>query len=81
VTKNKITGLTPPENKTILTPNKYIAHGYSILSDYTTKICDFQLKLYGKEIKHYQIIFCASFECKWNTFPSSMFGIIIVLAN
>jgi len=39
------------------------------------------LKLYGKGIKRDQIIFYASFECKWNTFPSSMLGIIIVLAN
>jgi len=39
------------------------------------------LKLRDKEIKLDQIVFCASFECKWNTFPSSMLGIIIVLAN
>ena len=36
VTQNKITGLTPLENKIILTPNMYIAHGYSILSVQTT---------------------------------------------
>jgi len=36
MTKNKITALTPSENKTILTPNMYIAYDYSILSDYTT---------------------------------------------
>ena len=59
----------------------YIAHNYSILSDYTTKIYDLQLKLNGKENKFDKITFCVSFECKWNTFPSSMLGIIIFLAN
>jgi hypothetical protein len=81
VTKNIITGLTPTEDKKNLTPNMYIAHNYSILSDYTTKIYDLQLKLNGKGNKFDQIKFCVSFECKWNTFPSSTLGIIIFLVN
>jgi len=81
VAQNKITVLTPLEDNTILTPNMYIAYDYSILSNYTTLIYDFQLKLNPKVIKIDQIKFCASFECKWNTFPCSMLGIIIVLAK
>jgi hypothetical protein len=34
--KSKSLQLTPPENKTILPPNLYIAHNYCILSDYAT---------------------------------------------
>ena len=49
--KNKITGLTPLGDKTILTPNIYIASDYSILWDCTTYFYDLQLKLNGKEIK------------------------------
>ena len=33
--RKKLTRLTPPENKTIVTLNIYIAHDYSILSDCT----------------------------------------------
>jgi len=50
VTQNKITRLTPSEDK-ILTYNTYTANDYSILSEYTTKIYDLQLKLNFNGIK------------------------------
>jgi hypothetical protein len=54
------------QNNQILTPYVYIKHDYTVLSDYTTLICDIQVKLNGEEIKFDQIKIWVLFECKWN---------------